>query len=277
MADVFDSEKPDDWEDTPQLVTDSILLLPHGKQRSRPYAMDCEMCLTEDGKGLTRVPIIDYESDIVVYDTLVKPPTPVDYLTNLLHRLISSLTHLPPPCRWSGITEASLATATATLTLLVPPSGPTAILASHGSPRNSTIARHNPEEDGHACVDLFRIKVKTWRRNGGQGSARAAVVDHGNPGVMRGAKARCRVCERGPIIFRVDAESNGGYAGCGGLADRDIVRTLAAAQGALNVHLVALYTSLPARTAVIFTGHSDLRRTASLNTRKVAFESAIKI
>ena len=39
-------------------------------------------CLTEDGKELTRVCIIDYESGIVVYDTLVKPPKPVvDYLT----------------------------------------------------------------------------------------------------------------------------------------------------------------------------------------------------
>ena len=53
--------------------------------------------------------------------------------------------------------------------------------------------------------------------------------------------------------------------------------TLAAAQAALNAHLVMLYTSLPARTAVvIFTGHSDPRRMASLNARKVAFESAIK-
>ena len=38
--------------------------------------------MTEDGKELARVCIIDYESGIVVYDQLVKPPKPVlDYLT----------------------------------------------------------------------------------------------------------------------------------------------------------------------------------------------------
>ena len=34
-------------------------------------------CLTEDGKELTQVCVIDYESGIVVYDRLVKPPKPV--------------------------------------------------------------------------------------------------------------------------------------------------------------------------------------------------------
>ena len=44
----------------------------------------------------------------------------------------------------------------------------------------------------------------------------------------------------------------------------------------LDAQLVTFYTSLPARTAVvILTGHPDPRRIASLNARKVAFESAI--
>ena len=53
---------------------------------------------------------------------------------------------------------------------------------------------------------------------------------------------------------------------------------LATAQATLDGKLVTFYAaSLPARTAVvIFTGHSDSRRMASLNARKVAFESAIK-
>ena len=39
-------------------------------------------CLTEDGKELTRVCLIDFLSDLVVYDQLVKPAKPViDYLT----------------------------------------------------------------------------------------------------------------------------------------------------------------------------------------------------
>lgn len=41
MADVFD--KPDGWVETPQPVAESILLLPHERQRSRVYAIDCEM------------------------------------------------------------------------------------------------------------------------------------------------------------------------------------------------------------------------------------------
>ncbi|KAG9316876.1 ribonuclease H-like domain-containing protein [Chiua virens] len=121
MADVF--EKPQGWVETPQAITESVLLLPHEKQRSRIYAVDCEMCLTEDGKELTRVCVIDYESGIVVYDKFVKPPKPViDYLT-----------------KWSGITEASLATATTTLAqvqsqvlaILAPKGGPTSILVGH--------------------------------------------------------------------------------------------------------------------------------------------------
>jgi RNA exonuclease 1 len=39
-------------------------------------------CLTEGGKELARVSIIDYDTGIVVYDQLVKPSKPItDYLT----------------------------------------------------------------------------------------------------------------------------------------------------------------------------------------------------
>ena len=56
-----------------------------------------------------------------------------------------------------------------------------------------------------------------------------------------------------------------------------LVEILAAAQATLNEQLITLYTSLPERIAVvIFTGHSDPRRTAAFNAGKVAFESAIK-
>lgn len=42
--------------------------------------------MTEDGKELTRVCIIDYASGIVVYDQLVKPAKPIqDYLTRFVH------------------------------------------------------------------------------------------------------------------------------------------------------------------------------------------------
>ena len=168
--------------------------------------------------------------------------------------------HHPPP-RWSGITEASLATATTTLaevqtqllTIIAPQGAPTSILVGHslesdlkalrichplcidtaliyhhprGRPLKPGLAwltkkwcnreiqtrgegGHDPEEDARACVDLLRLKVqngsgfgefKTDQESifermsracgrGGQGTVRAAVVDHGNPGVMHGSKA----------------------------------------------------------------------------------------
>ncbi|KAG6829486.1 hypothetical protein H0H92_004368 [Tricholoma furcatifolium] len=101
MADVF--EKPEGWHETPEPakagLLDSVPEKGHTAAAAKIYAMDCEMCLTEDGKELTRVSIIDYHTDKVVYDQLVKPTKPiVDYLT-----------------RWSGITAEALAPVTTTL------------------------------------------------------------------------------------------------------------------------------------------------------------------
>lgn len=61
-------------------------------------AMDCEMCLSEDGQELARVSIVNLEGE-VVFDELVTPPKPVtDHLT-----------------QFSGITAERLATASHTL------------------------------------------------------------------------------------------------------------------------------------------------------------------
>lgn len=100
MADVF--EKPEGWLETPEppkqpLLEEQVPAKDGLKQRI--YAIDCEMvcsnlspssdidiyfqqCLTEDGKELTRVSIVDFHSGLVLYDQLVKPSKPiVDYLT----------------------------------------------------------------------------------------------------------------------------------------------------------------------------------------------------
>ena len=72
---------------------------------------------------------------------------------------------------------------------------------------------------------------------------------------------------------RVDPESDGG---CADPSDRGVPRS---ARDCTSVGLATrhLYASLPTRTAVvIFFGHSDPLQMASLNVRKVAFESAIK-
>ncbi|RXW16099.1 hypothetical protein EST38_g9758 [Candolleomyces aberdarensis] len=95
MADVF--QKPEGWVETPQTLNAP----PAGTSgvKRKIYAVDCEMCITEDGKELTRVCIIDFYTNDVVYDQLVKPSKPiVDYLT-----------------RFSGITEEHLASVTTTL------------------------------------------------------------------------------------------------------------------------------------------------------------------
>ncbi len=150
--------------------------------------------MTDAGKQLARVCLIDYASGIVVYDQLVKPNQPVtDYLT-----------------RWSGITAENLSKATATFEevqahiLSVLSATPTPILLGHslesdlnvlkichprcidtalifhhprGRPLKPGLAwltkkwcnreiqnrgegGHDPEEDARACLDLLRKKVE---------------------------------------------------------------------------------------------------------------------
>ena len=72
---------------------------------------------------------------------------------------------------------------------------------------------HDPEEDARACIDLLKMKLKNGPTfgeyktdfesicermsrasgRGGPGSVRSVVVDHGNPGVMHGARANSNV------------------------------------------------------------------------------------
>jgi RNA exonuclease 1 len=94
MADIFD--KPDGWVEIPQAVP------PHERQRSQVYAVDCKMvCRHLSTMRPTQPDTVsdrirqgtdpglhhDYESGIVVYDELVKPPKSViDY-----HKVLLSL------------------------------------------------------------------------------------------------------------------------------------------------------------------------------------------
>lgn len=97
LAETF--EKPPGWVETKVAAVDGLLSTSPSGEAARIYAMDCEMvcsrvdrlmalklmtpqCMTEEGKQLARVCLIDYASGIVVYDQLVKPGKPVvDYLT----------------------------------------------------------------------------------------------------------------------------------------------------------------------------------------------------
>ncbi|KAG7096805.1 hypothetical protein E1B28_004214 [Marasmius oreades] len=154
-ADVF--QKSPGWVETPEQPKESLLTSSEGKRQRKIYSIDCEMCLTEDGKELTRVCVIDFDTGIVVYDQLVKPgKAVVDYLT-----------------RWSGITAAALATATTTfseaqaqvLRILSPPiSNPFSTEKPKPPPPTPILLGHSLESDLKAlkichpfCIDTAII------------------------------------------------------------------------------------------------------------------------
>ncbi|KAF7981919.1 hypothetical protein HWV62_31529 [Athelia sp. TMB] len=358
MADVFTAGEG--WVETPQR-TEPSLLAGAPAQKARVYAIDCEMCLTEDGKELARVCVIDFATGAVAYDALVQPRKPIlDYLT-----------------QWSGITAAALEGVTTTLAdvqsailaLLTPPApAPTPILLGHslesdlkalrlshpacidtallyhhprgrplkpglawltrkwcGRTIQGAVGGHDPEEDARACVELLRKKMEHGPAFGEfkadfesvferlarvGGGVRAAVVDHGNPRVMHGAKAgTCVACtdDAGVVAGVVGAVPGhalvfGRLTGLAGklgwltakepaaasssstLVPAPQIETedpteeeLAPALATLDAHLAAIHAALPPRTALlVFTGHSDPRRMAALQTRKTAFEGRLR-
>lgn len=61
------------------------------QEGSKTYALDCEMCSSENNRVLARVSLTDFDNNVII-DKLIKPTEPiVDYLT-----------------QWSGITEEKL-------------------------------------------------------------------------------------------------------------------------------------------------------------------------
>ncbi|KAJ7587008.1 ribonuclease H [Mycena floridula] len=155
MADVF--EKPEGWVETPDQPKESLLTSPDEKAPRQIYAIDCEMCMTEDGKELTRVCIVDFKSGVRIYDQLVKPAKPIlDYLT-----------------RWSGITAEQLGPVTTTLTevqahvlrlVSPPPPNPFSSSAPAKPPPTPILVGHSLESDLKAlklchpfCIDTAII------------------------------------------------------------------------------------------------------------------------
>ena len=126
--------------------------------------------LSEDGKDLTRVCIIDHESGIVVYvrqacqTTRIRHKLPHQVSLSLSSRRTHTTDYLD-----AGITKASLAMATTTLaqflTILVPRGGPTSIIVGH-PPRIQP--QSPPDLPSSLCIDT-------------QSSTTAPAVDHSNP------------------------------------------------------------------------------------------------
>ena len=196
----------DGWVQTPEASNPAV------NGRYPILAIDCEMILTEAGKELARVSMVDFHSKSVLLDELVKPSAAVlDYLT-----------------AYSGITSERLATATHTfssiqerLTELVTP---TTILLGHslecdlevlklrhplcidtsiiykslrgitykpalkwlvqkwlGREIQASAEGHDSIEDATACIDLLKLKMVN-----GEGSKRASRVSaESRPGLRR--------------------------------------------------------------------------------------------
>jgi RNA exonuclease 1 len=188
MPDVFD--KPDSWVETPQAVSESILLLSHEIQRSRLYAVDCEM--VRHHFSTTRLTQPDTVSDrrrqgtdpglhhrLRVRHCRVRQAC---QLTQSRHRLARKLSFflsssrrmLPPTIYMVGISrQGPNPTPRHSLTPSRPHLHPRRSLPRlrSQSPRichplciNTTLACHHsrgrPLKDAHACVDLLRLKVQ---------------------------------------------------------------------------------------------------------------------
>ncbi|KIJ42385.1 hypothetical protein M422DRAFT_31336 [Sphaerobolus stellatus SS14] len=179
------SQLPERWVESPYVDGTE------DDSQPKVYSLDCEMCLTEDGKELTRVCVIDVETEKVVMDEHVKPIKPVtDYLTRF-----SGITaeHLADITTTLPVVQAKLLTMINSRTILLghsleqdlkslklahPRCIDTAILYHHprGRPLKPGLAwltkkwcsrdiqargegGHDPEEDARACIELLKKKM----------------------------------------------------------------------------------------------------------------------
>lgn len=155
------------------------------------YAVDCEMCKTEQGLELTRISILNWDSE-VIYDTLVKPTNPItDYVTQY-SGMTAAL--LDPVTTTLADVQAHLLTIVNADTILLGQSlnsDLTAMRFSHpyiidtsiiyhhtrGPPykpslkwltqkflhreiQNGGASGHNSIEDAKACLDLLKLKLE---------------------------------------------------------------------------------------------------------------------
>ncbi|KAI0249691.1 hypothetical protein BJV78DRAFT_1283805 [Lactifluus subvellereus] len=283
LADVV--KKPDRWIETPQAATG----------------------LTQDGKALTRVCVIDFTTNKAEYDEFVKPPSPItDYLI-----------------RFSGITAAALAPITTTLAdvqaHLAKIITPSTILLGHSLGSDLRVLQlahpqcidtvlifHRPRERllepglvwftrkwlGHTIQDrpeygdfrtdyepiLARIVRSHSRRHGPNGEvARTAIVDHGNPGAWHGVTPKASVDGLGtgspenPSSAAENENDTDNPQPQPTPEDKVLFSTVAK----LNDHLTTLHAAPPARTAfILLSGHSDPRKISVLAARRAEYRAS---
>lgn len=159
---------------------------------NKAFAMDCEMCLCGDSSVLTRVAVIDFFSEELIYDQLVKPKEPItDYLTQysgitaeMLENVETTLEDVQNDLRkLIGQTDFlighSLDCDLRALSITHNKCIDTSILFPHkwGLPRrvglkqlckqflnvdiqNDPVKGHSPTEDALACVHLVKLKLE---------------------------------------------------------------------------------------------------------------------
>jgi len=174
-----------------------------------------------------------------------------------------------------------------------------------GTPQKKKV--ENGSGYGEFRTDQESILERISRSTRG-GGVKTAVVDHGTPASWHGAKASATVaCKTDEDIMNgvLEMIPNNHFIfgrflelsdACGWITGKAARETLvtefadsdaeittdplkeAAAAAELNSRISRIYDALPPRTAfIIFSGHSDPRRMTKLNSRKAAFEIALRM
>ncbi|KLO10132.1 hypothetical protein SCHPADRAFT_916486 [Schizopora paradoxa] len=136
LKEMQKSMESEGWIETPEWPSTSESNQEDGTPEI--IAVDCEMCLTSEGKELTRCCFISFSTGEVLFDMLVKPHREIlDYLT-----------------RWSGITAEALEGVTTTLADVQKE------ILKHLSPPPNTSARKCPILLGHSLEsDLYALHL----------------------------------------------------------------------------------------------------------------------
>lgn len=164
---------------------------------------------------------------------------------------------------------------------------------------------------GHFMVDMENILERMARSNSKNGKMiRTAVIDYGNPSTWLGSKATSTTaCTNDDDVVKGIQDSLGTHQfifgrmlevseGLGWTSKKTLqmagtppitstnldqvvpqepTKSADELYSELDARLTALYRSLPPATAfILFTGHDDPRKMAQMNSKKAAFETAIR-